>query len=232
MDDTPSLPPPELPDIESLKRIRSNIELMAPEEVSRLAGLCEVHIMTAVWATISDDTPADKLKEYSNMAARAWWDVHYAMRRDLHGQKKGLTYRLPKRLQCHPTNRPHTRHGAGGERLENRPSRNSQALGGVPSRLAHAVNLGRHEVLTTVEADVIAGMHAEVVLFVELFMSAGRAPSLFPLRSDPCGSVHLHHELRISRRWHHPRALVRPGRCCISQSWILISAASWLFPVR
>ena len=106
MDDTPSLPPPELPDIESLKRIRSNIELMAPEEVSRLAGLCEVHIMTAVWATISDDTPADKLKEYSNMAARAWWDVHYAMRRDLHGQKKRFNLPAPQTVAVSPDEPP------------------------------------------------------------------------------------------------------------------------------
>lgn len=87
------IPLPEQPDFEELNRIRSNIDLMAPEEVSRLAGQCAISLMAAVYKLNANEVPSDEIKDHAVKAISPWWDVYYAMRRDLHGERK--RFKLP-----------------------------------------------------------------------------------------------------------------------------------------
>jgi len=82
--DGPDLPALKQPDLEPLGRIRSNIELMAPEEVSRLAGLCVLRITVTIWALNANDITADDLSQAYREAASTWLNTRDAMRRDLH----------------------------------------------------------------------------------------------------------------------------------------------------
>jgi len=83
-----ALEPPKQPDLEALNRINANIELMAPEEVATPALRCASQLMMMVyWINAKYNMPTDQLKELADTVTRNWWDVHYAMRSDLHGAK-------------------------------------------------------------------------------------------------------------------------------------------------
>jgi hypothetical protein len=94
------------PDLESFKRIKSNIELMAPEEVSRPVNFCYIHIVNAIWTINLSDRTNDMIKKDLDMAVAAWWDAYYAMRRDLHGQKKRFDPPAPKTAEASPDKPP------------------------------------------------------------------------------------------------------------------------------
>ena len=102
----PDLSQPELPDREALDRIKSNIELMAPEEVYRSANFCVASIMTAVWYVRIGGVSEDELKGYYEAASSAWRNVHQVMRRDLLGDRQRLNLPVPKKADRPPEELP------------------------------------------------------------------------------------------------------------------------------
>lgn len=81
-------PAREQPDLEPLSLITANIELVAPEEVSRPALLCISHITNFIRPEDAEAVTADDLREDYDEARSAWQDARYAMRRDLHGYSR------------------------------------------------------------------------------------------------------------------------------------------------
>ena len=80
------------PDLEPLSLIMTNIDLVAPEEVSRPAWLCINHITNFIQSIDAEDATPDDLNQDHNEARSAWQDARYAMRQDLHRyrrQRKG-----------------------------------------------------------------------------------------------------------------------------------------------
>lgn len=105
-DDAPDLSRLELPDTGALRRIKSNIELMAPEEVYRSVNFCVVNIMTAIWYVEDDNILANYLKQYSERASKSRRDVRQVMRRDLHGDRQRLNLPVPKSTDKPPKELP------------------------------------------------------------------------------------------------------------------------------
>jgi hypothetical protein len=100
VNEVPGKPTPE-PQLESFKRIKSNIELVAPEEVSNSTNTCYVRIVNVLWGMnisdrSNDDQARDMIENEFRTAVAAWWDAYEAMRRDLHGDKQRVKGPAPK----------------------------------------------------------------------------------------------------------------------------------------
>jgi hypothetical protein len=81
-------PAREQPDLEPLSLIVANIELVAPEEVSRPALLCISHITNFIRSIDAEAVTPDDLRQDYDEARSAWQDARYAMRQDLHGYRR------------------------------------------------------------------------------------------------------------------------------------------------
>jgi hypothetical protein len=79
---------PTRPDLEPLSLIMTNIDLVAPEEVSRPAWLCINHITNFIQSIDAEDVTPDDLSQDHDEARSAWQDARYAMRQDLHGYRR------------------------------------------------------------------------------------------------------------------------------------------------
>jgi hypothetical protein len=89
INDPPGLPRPELPDIEKLHRIRANIELIAPREVSIKVDMAGIQLIGAVWALTpaSARTDPDEGAKEAVEAKQALTAARRAMRADLGGEE-------------------------------------------------------------------------------------------------------------------------------------------------
>jgi hypothetical protein len=93
---------PDLPHLEPLGLISSNIELMAPEEVWRPVELCLSRIMNTTWAIDAGDITPDDLSQAYDEARSAWQDALHAMRQDLHGYRQRFNRPAPGAVDVPP----------------------------------------------------------------------------------------------------------------------------------
>jgi hypothetical protein len=101
-DEVRGRPVPNVPDLEPFKRVKSNIELIAPEEVSRAANFCYIRIVNAIWTIDLSDRTTDMIKKDLDTAIAAWSEAYHAIRRDLHGEKKRFNLPAPKTVEKPP----------------------------------------------------------------------------------------------------------------------------------
>lgn len=91
----PSIPLPsgekrDFPDLTELERIKSNIDLIASDEVSRPVGMCYGAVVGAAYSASISGFSAEKHKKDADEGIEAWWKAYHAMRADLLGDEEAL----------------------------------------------------------------------------------------------------------------------------------------------
>jgi hypothetical protein len=85
---TQGLRPPELPDIRALQKARSNIQLIAPDEVSRPVIMAYACVVGALWSSTSEHLSQQRRQTEADAGVRVWSQAFEAMRADLQGEKR------------------------------------------------------------------------------------------------------------------------------------------------
>jgi hypothetical protein len=84
----PQLEAVSLPDLQEMKRLQSNIDMIVDKNRSRDINLAIIKLIGASATTHRDDVPqGDKTREADAARAR-WWSAQAGMRRDLSGDKE------------------------------------------------------------------------------------------------------------------------------------------------
>ena len=82
------LPRPELPEVEKLHRVMSNIELIAPPAVNVRVRMAGVELIGAVFGTFASDMTPEQIKEEGSKASSSLARAKSAMRTDLRGDEE------------------------------------------------------------------------------------------------------------------------------------------------
>lgn len=83
-------PDPQLPDIDSFYRVQSNIDLIAPAEVSTAVSDALVALVSSAWSVKSTHLSEDRIYRNADKAKKALAKARDAMRADLQGHEAQL----------------------------------------------------------------------------------------------------------------------------------------------
>ena len=85
----PPEPRPSLPDLKEMLRIRSNVEIIAPKEVSEPIRAAFIKFDDAKEASNSPHPSRERMKREAEEAVSKWMEAYRAIRADLHGVQDG-----------------------------------------------------------------------------------------------------------------------------------------------
>jgi hypothetical protein len=84
----PQLKPAPFPDLKEMKRIQSNIEMIADKERSVEIDIAVIKLLVASDMTYKDGLPVEDKKREADTARAGWWIAQTGMHRDLSSDKE------------------------------------------------------------------------------------------------------------------------------------------------
>ena len=100
----PQLAPAPPPDLEEMRRLQSNIDMIAGEERSNEINTACIKLLSAAGTTYKDDVPVEDKEREADAARAGWWIAQAGMRRDLSGDKE--YFKRAKEVALPPDPRP------------------------------------------------------------------------------------------------------------------------------